>query len=148
MPDKVAAVLRADGLLRANRPHAPSTVRRRLSSWSTLTRWRGLRGRFNAPGLRSALKLAVRASARPRTRKSTKAKLDLPSAAGQIRNPPDIATVDAVRLPAAKRTGARRYARASGGDNHLFSSALISESSPNYPGFRCQRSSGWKPARR
>ncbi|RWM11797.1 MAG: integrase, partial [Mesorhizobium sp.] len=49
------------------------TVRRRLSSWSTLTKWRGLRGKFNAPGLQSALKLAVRASARPRGRKSKKA---------------------------------------------------------------------------
>jgi integrase len=54
-------------------PHAPSTVRRRLSSWSTLTQWRGLKGDFNAPGLRSAIKLAVRASARPRKRKSEKA---------------------------------------------------------------------------
>ncbi|RUX11083.1 integrase, partial [Mesorhizobium sp. M2A.F.Ca.ET.042.01.1.1] len=60
-------------LLRADGPHAPSTVRRRLSSWSTLTGWRGLKGKFNAPGLRSALKLAVRASPRQRKRKSAKA---------------------------------------------------------------------------
>ncbi|RWK86838.1 MAG: integrase, partial [Mesorhizobium sp.] len=46
---------------------------RRLSSWSTLTGWRGFVGKFNAPGLRSAIKLAVRASARPRGRKSNKA---------------------------------------------------------------------------
>ncbi|MGX5805770.1 site-specific integrase, partial [Bradyrhizobium sp. Arg314] len=44
-----------------------------LSSWSTLTRWRGLRGNFAAPGLQSAIKLAVRASARPRGRKSKRA---------------------------------------------------------------------------
>jgi integrase len=73
MPDEVAAALRSEGLLRAGGPHAPNTVRRRLSSWSTLTRWRGLQGKFNAPGLQSALKLAVRASGRPRTRKSKKA---------------------------------------------------------------------------
>jgi integrase len=73
MPGEVTAALKAQGLLRSDGPHAPATVRRRLSSWSTLTRWRGLRGKFNAPGLQSALKLAVRASARPRTRKSKKA---------------------------------------------------------------------------
>ncbi|WP_353646524.1 site-specific integrase [Mesorhizobium sp. WSM2239] len=73
MPANVAAELKAEGLLRVDGPHAPSTVRRRLSSWSTLTKWRGLRGKFNAPGLQSAIKLAARASARPRGRKSKKA---------------------------------------------------------------------------
>lgn len=73
MPQAVAAALKGAGLLRADCPHAPSTVRRRLSSWSTLTQWRGLKGKFNAPGLRQALKLASRASARPRGRKSPKA---------------------------------------------------------------------------
>lgn len=48
-------------------------MRRRLSSWSTLTKWRGLHGNFSAPALQSAIKLAVRASARPRGRKSRKA---------------------------------------------------------------------------
>jgi integrase len=73
MPADVAAALKAHGLLRSEGPHAPATVRRRLSSWSTLTKWRGLRGKFNTPGLQSAIKLAVRASARPRGRKSKKA---------------------------------------------------------------------------
>lgn len=73
MPADVAATLKSQGLLRSDGPHAPATVRRRLSSWSTLTKWRGLRGKFNAPGLQSAIKLAVRASARPRGRKSRKA---------------------------------------------------------------------------
>ena len=73
MPQEVTATLQAQGLLRVDGPHAPSTVRRRLSSWSTLTGWRGLVGTFNAPGLRSAVRLAVRASARPRARKSKKA---------------------------------------------------------------------------
>ncbi|WP_214473377.1 site-specific integrase [Mesorhizobium sp. dw_380] len=73
MPADVATALKSQALLRSDGPHAPSTVRRRLSSWSTLTKWRGMRGKFNAPGLQSAMKLAVRASARPRGRKSKKA---------------------------------------------------------------------------
>ncbi|MER8445048.1 tyrosine-type recombinase/integrase [Mesorhizobium sp. M1066] len=73
MPEEVAAILKSRGVLRSDGPHAPATVRRRLSSWSTLTKWRGLRGKFNGPGLQSAVKLAVRASARPRGRKSKKA---------------------------------------------------------------------------
>ncbi|RRH96694.1 site-specific integrase [Mesorhizobium tamadayense] len=73
MPADVAATLKSQGLLRSDGPHAPATVRRRLSSWSTLTKWRGLIGKFNAPGLQSAMKLAVRASARPRGRKSKRA---------------------------------------------------------------------------
>ena len=73
MPADVAATLKSQGLLRSDGPHAPATVRRRLSSWSPLTKWRGLRGDFSAPGLQSAIKLAVRASARPRGRKSKKA---------------------------------------------------------------------------
>lgn len=73
MPDEIDAALRSKGLLRSAGPHAPSTVQRRLASWSTLTRWRGLQGEFNAPGLKTALRLAVRASQRPRQRKSEKA---------------------------------------------------------------------------
>jgi integrase len=73
MPAEVDAGLRGAGLLRTAGPHAPATVRRRLSSWSTLTQWRGLEGRFEAPAMRQALKLAVRASGRPRARKSERA---------------------------------------------------------------------------
>jgi integrase len=73
MPREVAFLLKQDGLLRIQGPHAPATVRRRLSSWSTLTQWRGLTGAFDAPGLRAAIKLAARASGRPRGRKSQKA---------------------------------------------------------------------------
>ncbi|MFT2215505.1 site-specific integrase [Rhizobium giardinii] len=73
MPAEVEAGLRAQGLLRADGPHAPDTVRRRLTSWSILTRWRGLKGSFSDPSLKSALRLAVRAAARPRQRKSKKA---------------------------------------------------------------------------
>ncbi|MDK4740267.1 site-specific integrase [Rhizobium sp. CNPSo 3464] len=70
MPAKVEAGLRAQGLLRVNGPHAPDTVRRRLTSWSILTRWRGLTGEFSAPSLKTALRLAIKASGRPRQRKS------------------------------------------------------------------------------
>ncbi len=73
MPVDVEAGLRSQHLLRAAGPHAPETVRRRLTSWSILTRWRGLTGAFSGPSLKSALRLAVRASARPRQRKSRQA---------------------------------------------------------------------------
>ena len=70
MPPDVENGLRLQGLLKAPGPHAPATVRRRLTSWSTLTRWRGLAGSFSAPALKSALRLAVRAAGRPRQRRS------------------------------------------------------------------------------
>ncbi|MBR1040748.1 site-specific integrase [Bradyrhizobium viridifuturi] len=73
MPDDVAALLRGAELLRTAGPHAPSTVKRRLASWGTLHRWKGQEGPFAAPSLRSALRLAVRASSRPRRRKSKRA---------------------------------------------------------------------------
>jgi integrase len=70
MPAQVSDQLKSVGLLKSTGPHSPATVRRRLSSWSTLTQWRGLTGVFNAPSLRSAIKLAVRATPRHRVRKS------------------------------------------------------------------------------
>ncbi|KOF12476.1 integrase [Ensifer adhaerens] len=73
MPPEVESGLRSQRLLRADGPHAPGTVRRRLTSWSILTRSRSLTGSFDGPSLKSALRLAVRASARPRQRKSRQA---------------------------------------------------------------------------
>lgn len=73
MPVDVAARLRDEGLLRTDGPHAPNTVRRRLASWSTLHRWKGMEGPFGAPTVRAAVRLAVRASPRPRRRKSRRA---------------------------------------------------------------------------
>ncbi len=70
MPADVAGELRAEGLLRTEGPHAPNTVRRRLASWGTLHRWKGIDSPLSAPSLRSAVRLAVRASPRPRRRKS------------------------------------------------------------------------------
>lgn len=73
MPRNVEQSLRDQGHLRSDGPHAPGTVRRRLTSWSILTRWRGLTGHFSSPSLKSAMRLAVRAAARPRQRRSRKA---------------------------------------------------------------------------
>lgn len=73
MPAEVEASLRDKGHLRSLGPHAPATVKRRLAHWGTLHRWRGFDGPFSAPILRAALRLAVRASSRPRGRKSPKA---------------------------------------------------------------------------
>ncbi|QWW72324.1 site-specific integrase [Rhizobium sp. WYJ-E13] len=73
MPDDVDGNLRRQGFLKSVGPHAPDTVRRRLASWSTLTKWRGLNGAFTSPALKSAIRLAVRAAPRTRRRKSAKA---------------------------------------------------------------------------
>jgi site-specific recombinase XerD len=73
MPADVAGELRAEGLLRTEGPHAPNTVKRRLASWGTLHRWKGIESPLTAPSLRSAVRLAVRASPRPRRRKSKRA---------------------------------------------------------------------------
>ena len=73
MPDEVDHNLRGQGFLKSTGPHAPDTVRRRLASWSTLTKWRGLDGAFASPALKSAIRLAVRAVPRQRRRKSAKA---------------------------------------------------------------------------
>jgi integrase len=110
MPKVVAAALCESGLLRTNGPHAPATVRRRLSSWSTLTQWRGLDGAFNAPGMRAAIKLAVRASGRPRSRKSQKAvSADVLSAILKVTNSDRLADVrDRALLLLAFASGGRR----------------------------------------
>lgn len=73
MPVDVDDNLRRQGFLKSTGPHAPDTVRRRLASWSTLTKWRGLNGAFASPALKSAIGLAVRAVPRQRRRKSAKA---------------------------------------------------------------------------
>ncbi|BCH61931.1 integrase (plasmid) [Agrobacterium vitis] len=73
LPADVEQSLREQGFLRSPGPHAPDTVRRRLASWSTLTKWRGLTGVFSSPSLKSAIRLTVRATPRPRKRKSAKA---------------------------------------------------------------------------
>ena len=73
MPDDVAAELKSLGALKINGPHAPGTVKRRLSLWGTMHKWRGLDGAFGDGQIRTALRLSVRAAARPRQRKSEQA---------------------------------------------------------------------------
>lgn len=73
MPPDVEDKLRLQGLLRSIGPHAPDPVRRRFATWSTLTKRRGLDGSFSSPALRSAIRLAVRTTPRPRKSKSAKA---------------------------------------------------------------------------
>ncbi|WP_338825507.1 site-specific integrase (plasmid) [Bradyrhizobium septentrionale] len=73
MPAEIAQSMRTAGLMRSTGPHAPNTLKRRLASWATLHRWKGIDGPFASPGLRSAVRLAVRASMRPRQRKSKRA---------------------------------------------------------------------------
>jgi site-specific recombinase XerD len=73
MPDDVEIRLKAAGLFRCEGPQAPSTVRRRMSSWATLHRLRGLDGPFADPPVREAIKRAAKASHRRPTRKSRRA---------------------------------------------------------------------------
>jgi integrase len=73
MPDAVAASLKASGARRAEGPHAVATVRRRLSLWAVMHRRRGLEPPFEAQAVRESLRLAAKASLRPRQRKSARA---------------------------------------------------------------------------
>jgi integrase len=73
MPAEVAASLKAQGALKNEGPHAPGTVKRRLALWSSMHTWRGLEGPFQDGRVKTALRLAVRAAARPRQRKSERA---------------------------------------------------------------------------
>ena len=73
MPEQVERLLKAEGCLRTQGPHAPATVRRRLALWSTLHRWRGIEGPFASQNIRAAVRLAVRAADRPRGRKCVEA---------------------------------------------------------------------------
>ncbi len=73
MPADVEAALRAGDHLRSDGPHASSTVKRRLAHWATLHRWKGLESPLGTPAIRTSMRLAVRASAKPRRRKSKRA---------------------------------------------------------------------------
>ncbi len=73
MPADVEAALRAGDHLRSVGPHASSTVKRRLAHWATLHRWKGLESTLSTPAIRTSVRLAVRASGRPRRRKSQRA---------------------------------------------------------------------------
>jgi site-specific recombinase XerD len=73
VPADVEASLRAGDHLRSEGPHASSTVKRRLAHWATLHRWKGLESALGTPAIRTSVRLAVRASAKPRRRKSKRA---------------------------------------------------------------------------
>ena len=76
MPAEVAAALRAAGLCAADGPHAPSTVKRRLSSWSDLA---SLARRGRALRLPVAARRA--APCGPRQRAAAPARAEAPSRA-------------------------------------------------------------------
>lgn len=73
MPTEVASALISQGLLRADGPHAFSTVKRRLSIWSVLHGWKGYPSAISSPMVKHTLRLARRAAGRPRQRKSAQA---------------------------------------------------------------------------
>lgn len=72
MPDEVAAKLIGEDRMQALPPHAPSTVRRRLSHWKKLHKARGLPHVLNSEEIGLALQAAVKASDRKLTKKSKK----------------------------------------------------------------------------
>jgi integrase len=72
MPDDVAEDHWDRKILKVKGPHAPKTVSRRLSNWSTLHQWKGVEPPFDHPSVRKALRLAMKASAREPQRKSRK----------------------------------------------------------------------------
>src|SRR4051794_34949813 len=72
MPEDVMEELRQRKALKVGGPHAPKTVSRRLSNWSTLHQWKGVEAPFDYPGIRKAVRLAMKASTREPQRKSRK----------------------------------------------------------------------------
>lgn len=72
MPEAVRAILERGGYLRVNGPHAPATVRRRMSTWRSLCKWREAGDPFDDPIVKKTLSAAVRTSKRARKRKSAK----------------------------------------------------------------------------
>jgi integrase len=87
-----------------------------LTGWSTLTKWRGLEEEFSSPAVKSAIRLAVRATPRPRRRKSAKAvtsdvlaKLLATCASGSLRDIRDLAI-----LMVAFASGGRRRSEIAG----------------------------------
>lgn len=70
MPADVAEDLRAEGLLRCSGPLCPKHRQEAPGELEHIAPLERDRGTVRAPSLRSALRLAVRASSRPRERKS------------------------------------------------------------------------------
>lgn len=72
MPDDVRKIMRELGLLRTLRPHSPATVRRRMSTWASVCKWKNTPGPFDDPVVRRTLLSAIRVSKRPRVKKSAR----------------------------------------------------------------------------
>lgn len=73
MPEAIETALADAGKLQIALPHAPSTVRRRLSHWKKLHIARDLNHAFESNPVRTALTVAVKASDRLKVPKSQKA---------------------------------------------------------------------------
>jgi integrase len=65
MPTDVQQSLTRQKLLKSLGPHAPTTVRRRIASWATMTRQRGLEGAFNDASFRLAVRLTAVSNEQP-----------------------------------------------------------------------------------
>ncbi|MEM6416092.1 MAG: tyrosine-type recombinase/integrase [Pseudomonadota bacterium] len=72
MPQSIYVAMTASGRLSGVLPHAPSTVRRRLSHWKRLHVAKGLDHAFDDPQIRAALKAACKASEHKVEKKSSK----------------------------------------------------------------------------
>lgn len=72
MPAEVEAALVRAGVMARPGPPAASTVKRRLASWATLHRLRGLASPFSEESFRMLLRRAVNAIATPARRKSAR----------------------------------------------------------------------------
>jgi hypothetical protein len=59
MPDALIEGLWDRKILKVRGPHASKTVSRRLTNWSTLHQWKGVEGRFDDPGPKKAVRLAI-----------------------------------------------------------------------------------------
>ncbi|MEE4209448.1 MAG: tyrosine-type recombinase/integrase [Parvularcula sp.] len=70
MPRAAEHCLRAGGILRGALPHAPATVRRRISSWKRVAQVRGHQDALSSPAIRQTLAAATKASAKPKDRKA------------------------------------------------------------------------------
>lgn len=72
MPSHVEEGLRLGGFLRSSGPHAPATVRRRISSWKSIARLKGDDAGITSPLISQTLKSAVRASSHLKATKSAR----------------------------------------------------------------------------
>jgi integrase len=70
MPGHVREALTGAKFLQVDGPHAPATVERRISSWRSLCKWRSVDHPFTSPEVSRTLRAAIRASSRPKQRKS------------------------------------------------------------------------------